>query len=98
MNDKFVELLNEYLDSECSDYSMKYSYEWNSDTECCDVTITNDYNKRNTVICFRYNKEKNSLEILLNEDFDGWYETAEHNHTVKYFWMLVAPEIFPVSV
>jgi hypothetical protein len=35
MNDKFIKRLEEYLDSECSDYDMSYKYEWNEDTGFC---------------------------------------------------------------
>ncbi len=40
MNAKFANRLQDYLKSECSDYDMSFSWEWNEDCECCDVTIS----------------------------------------------------------
>jgi hypothetical protein len=33
------------------------------------------------------------LEIELSEG--SFYETREYDYSVKYFWMLVAPSLFP---
>jgi len=93
MNKKFVEKLTEYLDSECSDYDMSYNYEWCQDSESCEVDISNDRADLKACLRFRYNEEKDELLIELSED--AWYETEHFNWTVKYFWMLVAPKLFP---
>jgi hypothetical protein len=95
MNDKFVKRLEEYLKSECSEDSIRWSYEWNEDTECCEVCIRDErIEALNTVLNFRYNKVENDLMVELSEDC--FYTTRESNWTVKYFWMLVAPALFPV--
>lgn len=91
MNDKFTKRLNEYLDSECDDYDMTYSWEWNDDAQLCEVDINRGkYSKR---LFFRYNKDKDDLLIELSED--SFYTTREFDSSVKYFWMLVAPTLFP---
>jgi hypothetical protein len=93
MNKLFSELLNEYLDSECEDYSMSYKSEWSEDMNCCIVTIKCNYNDNYKDVNFRFNDDKKQLSIELSED--SWYETSEYEYTVKYFWMLVAPALFP---
>ncbi len=91
MNDKFVKRLTEYLDSECSDYGMKYSWEWDDD---CEVKITLDHDPdRLACINFRYNEDDDDLSIELIED--SFYRTREFDETVKYFWMKVSPSLFP---
>ena len=95
MNDKFVKRLEAYLKSECNAYSIRYSYEWNEDTECCEVCISDEIREElNTVLNFRYNKVENDLMVELSEDC--FCTTREFDWTVKYFWMLVAPALFPV--
>ena len=32
--------------------------------------------------------------LLIELSEDSWYETCEYKYNVKYFWMLVAPELF----
>jgi hypothetical protein len=39
MNKKFTDRLNEYLESECSDFDMAFDYKWEEDTACCEVKI-----------------------------------------------------------
>jgi len=95
MNNKFQERLTEYLDSECSDYSMSYKWEWNEDTECCEVEVKSDYSGNFKCLNFRYNEKKDDLSIELSED--SFYETREFDWTVKYFWMLISPSLFPES-
>ena len=93
MNDKFVKRLTEFLDSECDDYGLNYSWEWNSDTECCEVEITRyDYK---AYVEFKYNEKADDLSIEMGED--SWYETREFDYSVKYFWMMIAPEVFPTN-
>lgn len=95
MNDKFVNRLEEYLASECSEYSIQWSWEWNEDTECCEVCISDELREDlNTVLNFRYDKVEDDLSIELSED--SFYTTREFDWTVKYFWMQVAPALFPV--
>lgn len=93
MNKLFAERLKEYLDSECEDYSMSYTWEWSEDMNYCIVTVKNDFNDNSKDINFRYNEVTGQLSIELSED--SFYETAEYEFTVKYFWMLVAPALFP---
>lgn len=93
MNKKFSERLTEYLDSECSDYSMSYTWEWNDDANYCEVLVKSDYSNREKCLKFKYNEEKDVLLIELGED--SFYETQEFDFTVKYFWMVVSPALFP---
>lgn len=94
MDKAFILRLTEYLNSECDDYGMNYDYEWSEDEGCCNVTITTDRNDRSTCLKFRYNEEKDDLEIELSEN--SYYTTREFDESVKYFWMLVSPSLFPI--
>ena len=93
MNEKFRERLNEYLDSECSDYGMSYTIEFNEDGNIFEAEIKSDHNDNSKTLTFKYDEEENDLLIELNED--SFYETREFDETVKYFWMLVTPALFP---
>jgi len=94
MNDKFNKRLEEYLSSECGDYDMTYTWKWNEDTACCEVQVKrDDYSQLSTELNFRYNEKNDDLEIELSED--SFYTTREFDYSVKYFWMLVAPALFP---
>ena len=94
MNEKFAKRLNEYLANECFDYDMTYSWEWNEDLNGCEVEIKRDdhtqYIKR---LFFKYDEVNNNLKIELSEG--SFYTTREFDNTVMYFWMLVAPALFP---
>lgn len=94
MNDKFAKRLREYLESECSDYDLKFSWEWDSDCDWCEVTITRDCGEQHAKeLKFKYDEGKDDLLIELSED--SYYATREFDSTVKYFWMLISPAIFP---
>lgn len=94
MNDKFQKRLCAYLDSECSDYDLEYSWEWDEDCNWCDVKIFQDRGTRESKeIHFRYNQQSDDLSIELSED--SFYVTREFDQTVKYFWMLISPTLFP---
>ena len=94
MTNKFTERLTEYLNSECNDYDLVYSWEWCEDTECCQVEIKkDDHTQYRKYLNFKYNKKTNDLSIELSED--SFYITREFDHTVKYFWMLISPSLFP---
>jgi len=94
MNSNFAERLKEYLESECSDYGMKYKWLWDEDYNWCNVTISleNYYPELEVDLHFRYDEKKDSLLIELSED--SFYETREFDQTVKYFWMKVSPVLF----
>ena len=91
MDIKFTKRLEQYLESECDDYDMSYSWEWCEDTQNCEVEI-----KRNDLVKhlnFRYDSKKDDLSIELCED--SFYTTREFDYSVKYFWMLISPTLFP---
>lgn len=91
MNEKFSNRLQEYLESECSDYNLTFSWEWDDSCECCNVTIKRDnYTK---LLRFKYDELKDDLAIEVCEDC--YYTTREFDYTVKYFWMLISPTLFP---
>jgi len=94
MNNKFTKRLEEYLTSECDDYDLTYKWEWNEDTGCCEVEVKrDDYSQNTKDLNFRYNEKDDDLTIELSED--SFYVTREFDQTVKYFWMLISPSIFP---
>ena len=92
MNKEFAELLEAYLASECGDYSMSYTWRWDEDCQWAVATIKNTMNNAEKDVNFRYDEENRNLLIEMSEDY--WYETAEFDWTVKYFWMLVAPALW----
>ena len=90
MNSKFSKRLQEYLESECSDYDLSFTWEWDEDCQWCKVVITRyELNKE---LHFRYNDKKDELMIELSED--SYYITKEYDWSVKYFWMLICPAFF----
>ena len=91
MNNKFSDRLSEFLDHECEDYGLSYSWEWNEDMQCCEVEIKRD--DYAVCIAFRYNSPLNNLEIETSED--NWDTTNEYDSSVRYFWILVSPALFP---
>jgi len=94
MNEKFAKRIEEYLSSECEDYSMKFEWRWDEDYECCIATISNEmHDELSKELWFRYDEKKDDLMIELSED--SFYRTAEYDYSVKYFWMLVSPALFP---
>ena len=93
MNKNFANRLNEYLDSECSDFGLNYDYKWCEDTACCEVEIKRDNPAISRCLNFRYDEKEDDLSIELCED--SFYITREFDDTVKYFWMLVSPSLFP---
>lgn len=94
MNNYFANRLIDYLDSECGDYDLSYTYEWCEDSQNCEVEIKrNDHTQFTKCLNFKYDKENDDLKIELCED--SFYITREFDQTVKYFWMLISPTIFP---
>lgn len=91
MENNFANRLKEYLDFECSDYDLTYKWEWNEDIGCCEVEVKRDQNTK--YLNFRYDKNKDDLSIELSAN--NFYVTREFDHTVKYFWMLISPTLFP---
>lgn len=94
MNSEFTKRIEEYLTSECSDYDLTYKWEWDEDTGCCEVEVRRDDHTQYTkFLNFRYDEASDDLKIELIED--SYYITREFDQTVKYFWMLIAPTLFP---
>lgn len=93
MNDRFTERLKLYLDSECEDHDMSYSWEWCEDSERCNVEVKTGHPERVAIVSFVYDKDKDELQIETMEDC--FTTTHYFNRTVKYFWILVAPALFP---
>lgn len=88
---KAIDRLTEFLDSECSDYDMSYDYELEDLNFDIEITARNP--ERVSNIFMRYNEDTEQLEIELSEDC--YYEIKEWDWTVKYFCMLVSPDLFP---
>lgn len=90
INDKFKDRLIEFLNSECNDYDIEYSLEYNLDTEYYEVEIKRYDNL--ILVEFNYDEDKDVLIINMGED--NWYEVKEYDWSVKYFWMLVSSRLF----
>ena len=88
MND-FEKALKEFLDNEVSDYGLSYSYSIDFE-DIASVTVKRYENEID--VNFRFH-EKEGLQIELSED--SWYRVREYDWTVKYFWMLICPALFP---
>lgn len=94
MNENFEKRLKEYLDSECDDYDMGYFIDKDDTSEFwCQVQIFRNDSGNTKWVNFKYDETKDVLLIELSED--SFYETKEYDYSVKYFWMLVAPALFP---
>lgn len=93
MKKKSIEKLTEYLDSECSDYGMSYNYEWIEDCGFYEVEILREHSDLTACVRFKYNDDKDELLIELTED--SWCVSEHFEWTVKYFWMIVSPQLFP---
>lgn len=94
MNNRFLSRLKEYLGSECYDYDLSYTWEWCEDTQCCVVEIKRtDHTQHTKEINFKYDGANDDLKIELCED--SFYTTREFDQTVKYFWMIISPRLFP---
>ena len=93
MNQKFASRLDTFLKSECSDYDLTYSWEWVEDYGCVEAIIGRDGTKQSKTVRFKYDYKNDDLRIELCED--SYYVTREFDQTVKHFWMLIAPTIFP---
>lgn len=94
MEEKFIKRIQEYLNSECSDYDLAYKWKWNEDTQCCEVVVKrDDFTQHTKTLNFRYKTDLDDLTIELSED--SFYVTREFDETVKYFWMLICPSLFP---
>jgi len=91
MESKFSKRIEEYLSSECDDYGLSYTWQWDDDTLTVEAEITRG--KLSEVVSFMYNEKEDDLLIELSEDC--FYVTREYDQTVKYFWMLICPSLFP---
>ncbi len=93
MNNKFTERLEEFLNTECSDFGLDYNWEWIEDCNWCEVTITSENTEYLKILNFRYIESVDDLQIELSEG--SFYTTREFDSSVKYFWILVSPSLFP---
>lgn len=87
---KFKERLEEFLNSELSDYSLKYLLEFDENYENCEVIIS-DGNEEFS-IDFQYDINKDNLLVCMYEDI--FEVTREFDWTVKYFWQILAPKFW----
>jgi hypothetical protein len=96
MKKEFAEKLNQFLESECSDYDLSYTWEWVEDCSRCEVTINrNSYINREANVNFKFEEKGSEIMIELSED--NYMEIREYDYTVKYFWMLISPHLFPID-
>lgn len=88
------EKLKNFLDSEVDDYDMSYeieSVDFTEDKPEFYATVKVKRWENEIDVCFRV--KNGELQIELSEDC--WYNIREFDWTVKYFWMLVSPALFP---
>jgi hypothetical protein len=95
MNKKFSDRLNEFLETECDDYGISFTWEENPDINCVVATIRRGIGNFKVDVNFRYEEKTDTLLIELSED--NYCEVCEYEYSVKYFWMAVAPYLFPVN-
>ena len=88
---QFADRLTEFLDSECDDFGLSYNWRWCGDTQCCVVTVK--LYDREVDVNFIYVELTDELEIEFCED--SWYTVEEFGSSVKYFWILISPKLFP---
>ena len=94
MKKNFINRLTEFLDSECSDYDLSYDFEWIEDCGYCEVAIKrDDHHQRVKYVNFKYIESSDDLEVEFGEDC--FYKTREFDSSVKLFWMLISPSLFP---
>ena len=96
MSDEFTQKLIEYLGSECDDYSMTYEIlesTFDEDSNTVEVDIKRYDNV--VTLLFKYQVDVDDLLIELSED--TYYTTRVYDHSVKYFWMLISPHLFPIK-
>lgn len=84
----FRKELQEFLDSEATDYFMFYT---DIKYHRLEASVTIFRNDRSIDLEFRYSE--NDLQLYMSEDH--WETVEYYSYTVKYFWMLVAPVLFP---
>lgn len=90
---KGYEKVKELLESELSDYSyFKYGeiklnkyYTQTDEDEYYIVSVSSIDSDINKTLSFHYNKNKDELEIELNED--SFEKVTTYDWRVKYFWM-----------
>ncbi len=92
MNKKFIERLTEFLESECSDYGI--GYDW-CISDYHDDAITVHIVRENTDFSIDVDFKFDSRNILVEFSEDNWEIVKEYDHTVKYFWMIISPTLFP---
>ncbi len=91
----FIEKLESFLGSECNDYGLSYSWDWADDSDFkIEATIKrNDLEEIEEVVLFDY--QDGDLLLCMSYDCDVWEKVTEYDWRVKYFWMLIAPVVFP---
>jgi hypothetical protein len=95
MNDKAVKRLTEFLDSECDDYGLSYTWKWSEDYEAFEVDLKIDDGMHEAEVLFKYDEEKDDIVLAMSYDFDIWQTVREYGTTIKYFWMKVSYHLFP---
>lgn len=93
---KQIEALNEFLQEELSDWSdMAFDYEVHDKHNGIvyfEVTIKH-MDEQATFNC-RVNDEDFNVEIEMGEG--NYYTVCSFDHSIRNFWIIVAPQIFPV--
>ena len=91
MNNNFKKRLEEFLDSECEEYGLIYTWKWIDECDFCEVELENNTDF-NFTLFFKYNEENDDL--LINTYEDVYEIVREFDWRVKYFWILVSPKLF----
>jgi len=96
MEKEFRLRLGEFLNTECSEYGLKWEYRFDEDYELLKVTIYREdfYPKFEKIMYFDYDEQKKHLRLAMDKDLEVFETVKEYDWSVKYFWMLLAPSCF----
>ena len=86
MNKQFLTELMEFLENELGDYDLAWDFAIDEDV----VTVTVTGTHHTGEVLFR--REGGLLEVEIYED--TWMVVVHYDWRVKYFWMVLAPQIW----
>lgn len=78
--------LENFLQKECDEFGIEYSYEVVDDN----FVVTLYYNNNETTVWIEYNNQN----LYLVNDFELECKLSGLNSSSKYFWIVVAPYLF----
>jgi len=85
ITNKEISLLEEYLDSVLSNRSLSYSITPNQESEECEVSIWENYDKNKSQTININMKVEEGDQVLINIYEDIWEDTNWYDNTVEHF-------------